>query len=247
MGTGTDETTIVEAFTALAPNYETAMDRELQVIWGIDYPRFADRLVDIASVDERSSVLDIATGTAVLPIRFAHQNPAPGRIVGLDITPAMLAQGRQHLKSHPPPSEVELVCASATDIPFADETFDTAICGLGMHHMPVPEVLSELERILKHNGRLFVACVGAPPIWRTRVVDFVLRSIAAVFVWVFNGPRARAEADAAFNIHTAEEWRGLLKQAGFTKFRIEVELRGQRFWYPDALMLKATKGGRAIS
>jgi hypothetical protein len=70
----------------------------------------------------------------------------------------------------------------------------------------------------------------------------LLRVAASLYVLTHKSSRARAEADAVFNIHTTGEWRSLLADAGFSGIGIEVALRGRRFWFPDGLILRATNG-----
>lgn len=50
--------------------------------------------------------------------------------------------------------------------------------------------------------------------------------------------RARAEADAFSNIHTAGEWHKLLTSYGFGQVEV-TEWPPRRFWYPCALVMKA--------
>jgi len=48
-------------------------------------------------IDAAESVLDVATGTGVIPLALAGRSQRPASIIGLDITPSMLARGRQAL------------------------------------------------------------------------------------------------------------------------------------------------------
>lgn len=139
---------IKEAFTELAPDYSNTMDKELNQFWGISYPEFVERLVNVAAVKPGEKVLDIATGTATIPIKLMLTNQPQERVVGLDITPAMLQHGLQVIASHDTKNLIDLVCASAMDMPFANGIFDVIICGLGTHHMNVPRMLLEAKRPL---------------------------------------------------------------------------------------------------
>jgi ubiquinone/menaquinone biosynthesis C-methylase UbiE len=233
---------VIEAFTDLAPRYENAMHQELQELWGLSYRDFIHRLVGIVPVGGGEVILDVATGTARIPITMANQ-VAPGRAaIGLDITPAMLQQGLANIAASGLNEGVSLVCASALNMPFAAGIFDVAVCGLAMHHMEGPRVLPEIRRVLKDGGRLIMACVGAPSVWRSFVGSALLRIGTLWYSRTHGGARAQAEADAVPNLRTAEEWQKMLSDLGFGALELVASLAARRPWYPDALVIRAIKG-----
>ena len=237
---------VIEAFTGLAPVYEKTMDQELGEIWGLDYGEFVQRLMERVPAEDGGVVLDVATGTAKIPLALTSQTEARSQIVGLDITPAMLQQGWGEVRTQGLTARIRLVCGSAMAMPFVDQTFDLVICGLGMHHMDVAETLGEMRRVLKEGGELFLITVGALPSWRA-----VWRSgLMKVFTYLYfrlsgGGARAWAEVASFSSIHTAEEWQGVLAEAGFREIEITVALVGRRRWYPQALVMKAQRVGHA--
>jgi len=235
---------VIEAFTGLAPVYEKTMDQELGEIWGLDYGDFVQRLVEGVSVRDGDVVLDVATGTARIPLALTSQTDISSQIVGLDITPAMLQRGLGGIRSRGLTARIRLVCGSAMTMPFVDQTFDLVICALGMHHMGVAETLAEIRRVLKERGELFLITVGALPSWRSLWCSIVMK----VFTYLYfrltgGGARAWAEAASFSSIHTAEEWPGVLTAAGFTEVEVNVVLVGRRRWYPQALAMKAQRAG----
>lgn len=237
-----DSDIITETFTKLAPRYEESMDRELGEIWGISYEEFIGRLAEVVSIENGDVVLDVATGTARIPLKTASEAGAGSVIVGLDITPAMLKYGLANIEARGLSRRIRLVCASAMDMPFGEGVFDAAICGLGMHHMDVPRVLSEVRRVLKEGGQLVIASVGALPSWRVPWRDALMRMCAFLYFALTHGSaRGRAEAAALSNVYTADEWRGMLSDLGFTKIEVTAEFAGCRFFYPDALIMRASK------
>ena len=158
---------IVEAFTELAPHYEETMDGELRELWGIAYQDFVNDIVETIPVTEGDLVLDVATGTARIPLAFLRKAATPCRVVGLDITSAMLQGGLTDIRARCLTDRVHLVCGSAMEMPFADELYDLITCGLGMHHMDVSRTLLEMRRKLKEGGDLVLVTVCAPRLWRT--------------------------------------------------------------------------------
>ncbi len=88
------------------------------------------------------ALLDIGCGTAHIIHRFAivHKRVF---FVGLDISSAMLAIGRQKTREHP---HTQLVEGDGLMLPFADCSFDTVMVRLA-EYSP-----AEAHRILKPNG-----------------------------------------------------------------------------------------------
>ena len=82
--------------------------------------------------------------TAVELLRQGHR-----KVIGLDITPAMIAYGSENITRAEMGSQIRQTCGSGMHLPFAASSFDMAICGLGTHHMDVRLLLAELRRGLR--------------------------------------------------------------------------------------------------
>lgn len=232
---------VLEAFTELAPHYEETMDQELKKYLGLGYSEFVDRLVEAAAINEGDIVLDVATGTAFVPLKLADRLGVSGRVVGLDITPAMLAHGQARIEAGGGSSHISMVCASAMAMPFAQGVFDVVACGLAMHHMDASQMVSQARRALKTGGRLVMADVGASAFWRSRWGTLLVKVLLVRYGVSLRSSRGRAEIEALPNIRTADEWRTILSDFGFTQIEI-TESRASRPWYPCALILRAVAG-----
>ena len=232
---------IIDAFTELAPRYEQVVDSEFQRFWGWSYAGFVDRLIEVAAVGAHDRVLDVATGTAVIPRRLLEQGEADRLIVGLDITFTMLRHAQAGLQSAGSSDAVRLTCGSAMAMPFPEGFFDAVICGLGTHHMDVRTTLAEMKRVLRPGGWLTIADVAASPHWRLPGVQTLLRLVALLYYLPGkNLSRAWAEAAAVSNVRTADEWRSILAEFGFAEVDVTM-LPSRRFWSPSPLVLRATR------
>lgn len=233
---------IIDTFTELAPRYEQVVDSELKRFWGWSYQGFVDHLISNTQISSDDRILDVATGTSVIPNKIASTNNISKKIHGLDITYSMLKRGRTELGNNGHLEKTVHVCASAMDMPYAPDSFNVILCGLATHHMDVPTLLSEMHRLLSSGGRISIIDVGSSPIWNVPGVKMFLRVIAFVyFLFKENIHRAWAEASAISNIRTKENWGNLLDDIGFTEIVVST-LQSKYRWIPDPIFLKARKG-----
>ncbi len=221
---------IIEAFTDLSPRYEQVVDGELKKFWGWSYEGFVDNLIDLSHIKDDDIVLDVATGTAVIPRKVLEKGITKVKIFGLDITLAMLDKAAQKIKADGSTTSIELTCGSAMAMPYKDGSFDIIVCGLATHHLDVPVVLGEMKRVLKAGGRLSIADVGGSSAWRLPVISHMIRLATFLYFLPKEGfARARSEAKALANVYTANEWKGMLSGQGFFEIST-LELPSSHFW-----------------
>jgi ubiquinone/menaquinone biosynthesis C-methylase UbiE len=233
-----NESALVRAFSELAAHYEATVDWEVRELCGLGYRELIGYLARFVPASDDQVVLDVASGTAVSSVEIAKLIGGAGRIVGIDITPEMLAHGTGHIAQAGLAARISQVCGSGMQMPFVAASFDVTICGLGTHHMDVQQLLVEVRRVLKRGGYLVLADVGAPPFWRSFGGRVAMGIALSIFKLFWRSARARAEADAFSSIHTAKEWRELLTTYGFGQVEI-TEWPPRRFWYPCALVIRA--------
>jgi ubiquinone/menaquinone biosynthesis C-methylase UbiE len=232
---------IIETFTELAPRYEAVVDSELSRFWGWSYTGFVNQLVQMTPIPEKVKMLDLATGTGVIPLLVIGKHLNNNPVHGLDITRSMLRRAREKACAAHVQDRLPLVCASAMEIPYADASFDMVTCALATHHMDVSRLLAETQRVLAEGGMLSMADVGGSSLWRTPVVRTLLKAAAFVyFLFKENLNRAWAEADAVSNVRSPEEWHVSLEQAGFRDIRI-TRLKSKHRWIPEPLVIQAIK------
>jgi SAM-dependent methyltransferase len=125
-----------------------------------DYPAIAqkqlwpvgERVVRRVGVAPGEDVLDVACGTGNAAIRAAQ---AGGRVVGVDLTPELLAEGRRLATEAD--VEIAFVEGDAEALPVPDASFDVVVSVFGAMFAPRHRVTAaELARVLRPGGRLCV-------------------------------------------------------------------------------------------
>ena len=107
---------------------------------------------DVTNYGIADRILDVGTGPGQLLIALRQTLPN-ATLVGVDISPAMVAQAQKNIKACGHESHIELKVAGANALPFVNGTFDRVVSTGSLHHWKNPiHALSEAYRILKVNG-----------------------------------------------------------------------------------------------
>ncbi len=103
------------------------------------------------------AVLDIGCGAGVDSLVAARLVGAGGRVVGLDVTAAMIERARAH-QARLGLGQVTFQMGDAEALPFPDNDFDAVISN-GVFNLTLDKAraLSEAHRVLKPGGRLMIA------------------------------------------------------------------------------------------
>lgn len=100
-------------------------------------------------------VLDVATGTARLPLALLRQLNFDGRIVALDRSLRMLQEARRKTTRYD--ERLRLINHDATRLPFEDQTFDAVTCLESLEFLPdLRAALAEMVRVLRPGGVMLV-------------------------------------------------------------------------------------------
>ncbi len=107
---------------------------------------------DVAQYGAAKCILDIGTGPGQLLLAMRKRVP-DARIVGVDISPAMVAQAQRKINIYGRDHQVEVQVANANALPFKDGTFDRVVSTGSLHHWKDPiDALSELYRVLRPDS-----------------------------------------------------------------------------------------------
>jgi ubiquinone/menaquinone biosynthesis C-methylase UbiE len=113
-----------------------------------------------AAIRPGERILDLATGTGIVAREAAPFAGERGRIVALDINPAMLAVG----KSLPEPAgaSIEWLEGDAAALPLPEAEFDAVLCQQGLQYFADrPAAVAEVRRVLASGGRTLLV------VWRS--------------------------------------------------------------------------------
>lgn len=124
-----------------------------------------ERMANLLPPRAHLSVLDLATGTADVPLTFAHSNANIQHITGMDLSEKMLAIGREKIKAQKLASKIELKTGDAMAIPAEDGLYDAVTISFGIRNVPnVSTTLKEMHRVLNPGGHALVLEFSTPEI-----------------------------------------------------------------------------------
>ena len=116
--------------------------------------------------NEPSVILDVASGTAGVALQLERR--AGVKVVGVDLTEAMLRQGRRRVAAAGKSSRIGLVAGRAEQLPFPDRHFDALTVTYLLRYVQDPQAtLAELARVLRPGGTMasLEFCAPASPVW----------------------------------------------------------------------------------
>ena len=171
-----------------------------------------------ALLEPGMTVLDLGSGAGFDCFLAAEQVGATGRVIGVDMTPEMLARARAAAADRP---NVEFRLGELAHLPVADATIDVILSNCVVNLTPdKAQVFREAWRVLRSGGRLAISDV-------VRIAEFP--------------PAIAASADSLCSCiagaSSEAELRGWLAEAGFTDVRVAVNDRSAEFigeWEPGS-------------
>jgi ubiquinone/menaquinone biosynthesis C-methylase UbiE len=132
--------------------------------------KYRNRTLKQLNVTEGETVLEIGFGTGHCLKQMAEAVGEKGRVYGIDISSGMLLASKRRLEKAGLWNRVELTCDDAMKLPYADTMFDAVFMSFALELFDspeIPQVLAEIRRVLKPNGRLGVISMskgdGASP------------------------------------------------------------------------------------
>jgi tRNA (cmo5U34)-methyltransferase len=142
---------VAEHFDEWAPRYDAEIRRQVP-----RYDEIQDTIISLLKMHPPHRVLDLGLGTGTTALRLLEAFPAV-KVVGVDVSPEMLARARQRLARHR--ARVQLRRADIAN-PELDGAYDAIVSVLAVHHLWADEkrhLFSQLWEHLTPGGILLVA------------------------------------------------------------------------------------------
>ena len=192
-----------------APLERRALARWRRALWAL-VPGGA-RMADDASHPPRSRAapagapplgLEVGAGTGA---NIRHYPPG-ARVVATDVSAAMLREARRKIGEAPASTEVWLVAADASRLPFRDAAFDWGAETLVFCEVPDPVAgLGEAARVLRPGAPLLMLEHVRPHGWLGRAADLVTRVTGPLWGEHFDRDAAGAARRAGLTVER-EQW-----------------------------------------
>ena len=182
----------------------------------------------IASLRPGETVLDLGAGGGFDCFIAAHQVGPTGRVIGVDMTPDMVARARENARKVKA-ANVEFRLGEIEHLPVADASVDAILSNCVINLSPEKAaVFGEAFRVLRPGGRLAISDVVA-----TGPIPAELREQAAALAGCIAGAAP------------LDEVRAMLAAAGFVDIEVEIAPRSAEIvgsWLPgiEALVASAT-------
>ena len=179
---------------------------------------FVPDVLTAAGVGDSHRILDIATGPGEAAALALSQIGPSGLVVGADISVAMLRAANARFADQ----RFRPVVADGQALPFANGTFDSVICQLGLMFFPDPaRGLAEFRRVLRPRGRAAVCVISVlerAPMWGA-LAEALSRYL----------PDRRDVLHLSFALGAAGRLEQLLATAGFREISVKASTRSNSF------------------
>jgi len=151
-------------------------------------------------------VLDIAAGTGLSTEAALSAVGPTGHVTAADVSPAMAERARERVGEA---SNASVLIEDAQALSFSDETFDAAVCNLGLMFFPEPaRGLSEFRRVLRPGGRAAVSVNTIPERSYNQQINVILTRYV---------PSLADAVTRAFSLGEASRLEELFREGGFSQ------------------------------
>jgi ubiquinone/menaquinone biosynthesis C-methylase UbiE len=190
-----DKQQAAHEFTRWSESYDRCVLQWL--LFGPSHRAIIKRL-SAGDADRPLKILDVGCGTGVFAARIRAALPR-AKVWGVDLVAGMLEKGKERWRHHA--GHVSPVQGDSERLPFASDSFDVVTCANSFHHYPRQDrALSEMNRVLRPGGRLYLIDGYRDAPWGWLIYDFAVASL-----------------EGAVHHASGREFRTLFAQAGLTE------------------------------
>jgi demethylmenaquinone methyltransferase/2-methoxy-6-polyprenyl-1,4-benzoquinol methylase len=155
-GNRVPETQVAATFDEIAPVYDR-MNTVMTL--GAD-GRWRDAAVRASGVGEGASIIDVACGTGKLSCMLADCVGPFGRVLGVDLSPAMIELATRRNRDL---VQLEFRIANALALPASDGEFDSATIAFGLRNLADYEAgFREMRRVVRPGGTVVCLELSLP-------------------------------------------------------------------------------------
>jgi SAM-dependent methyltransferase len=187
----------------------------------------SEGLVEMAGVEPGSRVLDVAAGYGEPSLTAARAAGPEGSVVATDISPEMLAYGRERAAAAGL-ENIEFMEADASSLDFPAQSFDAAVSRWGIIFEPDGEgAAARIRGFLKPGARMAISSWGEP----AQVPMLAIPMMTAM--QKLNVPPPPPGTPGPLSRPTPEALGGLLEGGGFSDIEVREEKVVLEFDSPD--------------
>lgn len=155
------------------------------------------KIIQFIGIKDGMKILDLGTGSGYLAFPIAKEN-AGCDVVGLDIVKEALLANRVRAEKGGT-DNLTFMSYDGIDLPFEDSTFDLIVTRYSLHHFPdIEHSITEISRVLKTGGRLFISDPCPNECDSERFVDDYMR----------------LKKDGHIKFYTKDEWKDICGRNG---------------------------------
>lgn len=189
--------------------------------------QFVSDLLQLVTTDDSTStnqhVLDLGTGTALIPIELQQRTTAFETVLACDLSTEMLKVARAHLHKSPLEASILPVFCDAKRLPMADQSCRIVMSNSIVHHIPQPlAVFREMRRVISDCGFLFVRDLMRPE--SSETVEHIVQTYAGDE----NDHQQKMFRESLHAALTVTEVRELLQQSDFPPHWVQAS--SDRHW-----------------
>jgi len=224
---------ITEQYEAWASTYDLDKVEIIRKDTGIELEEFVNLILDSCQLKKGQEILDVGIGTGLISVSISKRLSGNCKILGIDITDAMLAKAKNNIKTESLGQVISLKKASAEKLPVENSFFDLVVCVFAVRHTRVEVALREFMRVLKPKGRVVVVDLYAPERWRSLSAKIVMPIFKLLFM-----RKKEMKAEKQYKLLTLEEWKTQAIKIGGKEVNIKNFLHiDEPKWKPGKIII----------
>jgi demethylmenaquinone methyltransferase / 2-methoxy-6-polyprenyl-1,4-benzoquinol methylase len=210
-----DPVAVNTMFARIARRYDVAnrmLSGGMDVVW-------RRRLVGAVKAITPRSVLDLATGSGDVAFSLGRKLAPDTEIIGMDFCQPMLDEAEIKKREYGGFSNISFRQGDGLALPLEDQQFDAVTISFGLRNMQDrAKCLSEMRRVLRKSGRVFILEFSQPYRWFRPFYFFYLRHVLPRLAGGITGDRAAYDYlnSSIEQFPGREEMSKELTDAGFT-------------------------------